>query len=408
MKFKKILFNISVKNVTLLCCILFLMVTFGGCAASDASDKQLITYSRGYQSGFFYDENLYLKGLTRYNLVTGESSVICGVPGCLHNGPECLLNQYIFNDSFSAIYDTHALFFDSKSSSLYMINTDGTGIKKLIDFSEYDDVFVWDKLLIGNNFYLAVQLNHQSLDETGYVNTVSGAAKLYRINMLTGSVDILHESKSSLKSTIQRLLFTDNSIIFTYYLRTKKIEDSGLSQREYVEKFDEYYKRMDEIEGIEYYCIVYNLETDTYYNINTCSDNIQYEASCAINGNIYFNGDDGNIYIKSLDAEDSPFDLFTVPGVNHNSKVSITQSSDFALFKVYNKGAGYDYYMIKEGSDTLTCLSEDIDSDFELLDECYCQLKVQFFDASEAEGFSEFDEDKIKLISRDEFKSWFK
>ncbi|MCR4846701.1 MAG: hypothetical protein K5865_08190 [Eubacterium sp.] len=363
----------------------------------------VITYDID-QGSFYYDKDLYYNGLVMTNIKTGDRRYACDVPGCLHepNSRDCTVIEETPWPDFSAVCGNKISYYNLDKKEVRMINTDGSDIRTLAEVSDYDNMSEKGKVLVGSHLYCLFELENVSVDENGICSVTSGVTRLYDLDFDSEKLSVIYESDKAIKSQALYICYCDEKLYFSYEDQTKTFEESGLTQQEYYTEFDKYFDKRYEIQGLVDHNIILDLGSGEIRDVEWKDPEGEYTVSptCFINNTLYYYGDNG-IYSYDLENDEQK----TVCSDTYYNYVY--QSADFILLrwsKTADNSDGFEYAIIENGDDNLKKLKNAETDDFFITDECYAQLKVQYYDAGTD---SAFDSKRVKYMDREEFKNMF-
>ncbi|MBR3535217.1 MAG: hypothetical protein IKN85_05240 [Oscillospiraceae bacterium] len=368
------------------------------------SDSVVITYDTNGDS-FFYGKDLYYNELKLTNIKTGERKYVCNVPGCLHeaDSKDCTVIEETPWSYFSAVCGNKISYYNFDKKEVRMINTDGSDIRTIAEVNDYNTMNEIGKILVGSHLYCLVQLRNTFVDETGYVNDVSGVTRLYDLDFDSEKLSVIYEGDKVVYSAPGYIRYSDEKLCFSYEDHTKKYEDSGITKKEYMSNREKYMDRMYEILGLEEHIIILDLGTGKCREIEWEGPEGQPSAHPHgfINNVLYCPGNNG-IYSYDLETNEQKVVYSGAYGY------LVYQSADFVLLRWSNSAdysGGYEYAIIENGDSRLKKLENSDMGDFFITDECYEQLKLQYFDA----GIDAvFDPKRVEFMDREEFKNMFK
>ena len=348
---------------------------------------------------FYYDKYTFLDTLTLKNTKTDEKYNICNIPGCLHNADSCLGDKFYVAYDFSAIYDEHVLFFNNNENSLYFINVDGTELLKIEKFEDDYQVLEYNKVLVDNHLYVLAAFQKQLVDNDGYLSNDCGYVRVYDIDMINRQCEILYEGEKAVCSyPTSGLLYNDNMLVFSYQNQTKRIEDSGISEKDFYANYDEYFEQRYELQGLQDTIVLLDCQGNYVKKLDWNGTTGSICPSGFVNHTLYGYDHDG-IYTYNSDSDLKEQIMSGKEGHSFN----VQQSADFVMIWYWKDGMDIaEHYIVRNGETNIRELKKDIIKDFIVDDECYSQLHIQYF-----LGDGEFDETDSEYVDRDDFISWF-
>ncbi len=364
----------------------------------------VITYDTNGDS-FFYGKDLYYNELKLTNIKTGERKYVCNVPGCLHeaDSKDCTVIEEAPWSYFSAVCGNKISYYNFDKKEVRLINTDGSDIRTLAEVNDYNTINEIGKILVGTHLYCLVQLTNTFVDENGDVNDFSGVTRLYDLDFDSEKLYVIYEGDKVVYSHPLFICYSDEKLYFSYEDQTKKYEDSGITKKEFVINHEKYKDRRYEIQGLVDHIIILDLETGKKREIEWKGPEGQPSAHpyCFINNVLYCPGNNG-IYSYDLETDEQKGVCSGAYGY------LVYQSADFVLLRWSNYAdysGGYEYAIIENGDGRLKKLANADMGDFFITDECYEQLKLQYFDA----GIDAvFDPKRVEFMDREEFKNMFR
>jgi hypothetical protein len=355
------------------------------------------------QGSFYYDKDLYYNGLVMTNIKTGDRRYACDVPGCLHEpgSRDCVISQETPDYLFSAVYGNKISYYNSDKREVRMINTDGSDIRILAEVNDYDNMYEKGKVLVGSHLYCLFELENVSVDEDGICSATSGVTRVYDLDFDSEKLSIIYESDKVIKSQALFICYSDEKMYFSYEDQTKKFEDSGITQSEFYSEYNKYFDKRYEIQGLIDHNIILDIGSGEIRDVEWKDPEGEHTVSptCFINNTLYYYGDNG-IYSYDLENDEQKT---VCNGTYYNY---VYQSADFILLrwsKTADNSDGLEYAIIENGDDNLKKLKNADTDAFLIADECYAQLKVQYYEAN-----SVYDERNVKYMDREEFKNMFK
>ena len=368
------------------------------------SDEIAITYDFDGDS-FFYDKDLYYNELILINTKSNDKKYVCDVPGCLHDADSenCTIKEETPYYYFSAVYNDKISYYNFDKKEVRLINTDGSDIRTLAEVNEYDSMIEKEKILVGSHLYSIFELCNTVIDEEGYNNSISGVIRIYDLDFDSEKLSVIYESDKVIQSQALFMCYSDYKLCFSYQDQTKKFEDSGITQKDFFSNYNEYYDKRYDIQGLVDHIIILDLRSGKSREIVWKGPEGEPTAVplAFINNVLYYHGNNG-IYSYDLENDEQKT---VCSGTYYNY---VYQSADFILLrwsKTADYSDGYEYAIIENGDDNLKKIKIADSDDFYITDECYAQLKVQYYDAGIN---SAFDPKRVKFMDREEFKNMFK
>lgn len=378
--------------------------------AGEVLDAVTVNYgSPAFLYGFLYNNNLLVNGLQITNVDTNDVRIVCNVPGCLHRTSDsgCMNNRYI-NQGLSAAYQEHIVFsgYDSSKNtsalSLYYVNSDGSGLKTLVSWDEYDDVQCTHMVLVDEHLFLALELRKMNLDEDGYLSTTEALVRFYDVDMEAGSIDMLYQSESGYNAhVIGGPLYSDGLLCMEYELQTESFEDMGITEQDFYEHHEDYFADRVEFLGLKDITIIYDLNNGTYEELDLMYEGRDFAVGCFMNRKLLtLNDDIHKIICYDLDTGERSIwreDL----DVNN-----LYQSADFILVGLMPPARGEvrEYLIIEPDSEQTKSFSP-AEYNFHILNECPERLLIQYYIGDDLMGnYRTLDPE---YIDRATFLSWF-
>jgi hypothetical protein len=302
---------------------------------------------------------------------------------------------------FSAVCGNKISYYNFDKKEVRMINTDGSDIRTLAEVSDYDNMYEKGKVLVGSHLYCLFELENVSVDEDGICSATSGVTRVYDLDFDSEKLSIIYESDKVIKSQALFICYSDEKMYFSYEDQTKKFEDSGITQSEFYSEYNKYFDKRYEIQGLIDHNIILDIGSGEIRDVEWKDPEGEHTVSptCFINNTLYYYGDNG-IYSYDLENDEQKT---VCNGTYYNY---VYQSADFILLrwsKTADNSDGLEYAIIENGDDNLKKLKNADTDAFLIADECYAQLKVQYYEAN-----SVYDERNVKYMDREEFKNMFK
>ena len=356
------------------------------------------------QGSFYYDKDLYYDELKMTNIKTGDKRYACDVPGCLHepDSRDCTVIEETPWPYFSAVCGNKISYYNFDKKEVRMINTDGSDIRTLAEVNDYDNMYEKGKVLVGSHLYCLFEFENVSFDEKAVGSVTSGITRLYDLDFDSEKLSIIYESDKVIKSQALFICYSDEKLYFSYEDQTKKFEDSGITQSEFYTEFDKYWDKRYEIQGLIDHNIILDIGSGEIRDVEWKDPEGEHTVSPTgfINNTLYYYGNNG-IYSYDLETNEQKT---VCSGTYYNY---VYQSADFILLrwsKTADNSDGLEYAIIENGDDNLKKLKNADTDAFLITDECYAQLKVQYYDAGTD---SAFDSKRVKYMDREEFKNMF-
>lgn len=250
----------------------------------------------GYLDGYLYDDNVFVTSgegaLVIENRENRAKQYVCNRPGCLHNTKECGARTIGASNVLLTMDGNHIAYLGTSedtgyNSAFYMIDVDGNNLKEIENWDEYDYVNAVQRILVNHHLYFALELQKQKTSEEGYIEVEKSELQFYDFDMMEGKLKQLGQFDAGYGAWDTALMYDRGNFVFSYMKQGKRIEDLGITQNEYFERFDYYFERRKEDLQIRQYVVLFDEENKeirsvvmpdetAFYYIEAFQDNVIY------------------------------------------------------------------------------------------------------------------------------------
>ena len=264
-----------------------------------ADIPHLITFLSG-GSKRFLNVDMLVYNMTVIDRKTGDQSVICNVPGCIHNTPACegsdCMNSSgsdicfakthaptgvnvtaLYNGKYVFSYCPKQLASDAGNTYLGIVNLDGSDYKEVYRWTDYVVVTNFaDEVLINGHLYFSTveeKTGEPIVEEAEdgihtYMNIESAELCLYDLDFESEKVECLYRKHFDVDHdpyayTVQ---YSDERVLLGYRYKNKTLQDIGMTMPEYMELAGKSLESSLQIEkrfDVRYDTVIYDIEKRT-------------------------------------------------------------------------------------------------------------------------------------------------